>query len=840
MAYGKKYSTTFYQLKTYATSGEWQINIYLEGYGGSVVQFNTVKDSIKLVRDGEFNDVIRPTTLEFSVYNETEGQFLEFSTANWGDYKVELIYDPNGTPITKYVGYNQTEIYTEPMEQTPYPSALKFTDGLAHLSYVRWSDSDNDIEETAIDANSTASVSASIASTSINGVVVNIEAESGVNDNHIVYLQTSTDDIVWVGTSYFVKGINSTTITGISANYIRLAVTTAEGAASTIKWSIKPIYTGQKALIETLRLALNKLPSPLGVRDIVNVYDDSISSGVADSMLAQIYTDSEMYKEVDKEGGIETQTVNMCDKVIEKILKPLYCQIYQSNGVWYIVRKQEYKGADLTYRDFNANVGTESTLTVASNGTLSHIRTITNANTSSTDIIMPSASAEKEIIPPTNRLKLTYHQQNLDYEEANLIDNSDFSNWTFVVYPNKTPSQWHYSNIDTSSYDALLPNFFGGYGFQFDPATYLTATTSDTTKFIFQHKTAVPTATTDIIRLSYDASVGVKRVELNYPSGAVTSMFTNWINNSITVTNEILVNIGTYYLTGDNINGYSWTTAITTASIIIKGSNNPQYGQTGAGRYIHYYNINFSVDLPTLPQTGLFAWNFQFMQTYTDVASYNTNDADYTVTLGQIHYTNLNAVYLPDEVDPATEQILYADINEDETVEEIDVIHGDGGTTISQGSFRTITGVITDLWARRGTVETLPILTILINSFRDDNGDFKDQINGTLIGEFDVYNTMRMSIGAVTKDYILDSYTYNIETNEWDTTLIETATFTTPISITDVIIPIEGRINSFVPLNSDNGTHDPPSTLRTTTTPVVNVEDGSVSTSNQTNLTNFN
>ncbi len=70
MAFGKKYSTTFYQLKSYATSGEWQINIYLEGYGGAVTEIDTVKDSIKLDRGGDFADSIRATTLEFSVYKK--------------------------------------------------------------------------------------------------------------------------------------------------------------------------------------------------------------------------------------------------------------------------------------------------------------------------------------------------------------------------------------------------------------------------------------------------------------------------------------------------------------------------------------------------------------------------------------------------------------------------------------------------------------------------------------------------------------------------------------------------------------------------------------------------
>ena len=752
MAYGKKYSTTFQQLKSYSTSGEWQINIYLEGYGGAVTEIDTVKDSIKLVRDGDFADAIRPTTLEFSVYNKTEGQFLEFADATWGDYKVELIFDPNGTPITKYIGYNQTEIYTEPMEQTPYPSALKFTDGLKHLEYVRFDNS---------------------------------------------------------GT----------------------------------------LYTGQKALIETLRLALNKLPSPIGVRDIVNVYEDSINSTTSDSMLAQIYTDSEMYKKVVREGGNETEEALMCNEVIEEILKPLYSQIYQSNGVWYIVRKQEYKGANLVYRDFNANVGTESTLTVAASGTLSHLRTITNANSVSTDVIMPSASAEKEILQPVNRLKVTYNQQNLDYEESNLIKNGNFTSFyqdaTYLQSGGNSgiPNFWSYTGIDTSTYFALINNFYGTgiYGFQFNPATYKTSTAYDSTKYISQSKTSVPISTADTIRLSYNSRVVIKRDEVVLGAGVASTAFNNWIDNNITITNEVYLKLGTYYLAGDNQNGYSWNTTAQNAKIIMVGSNNIAVGQTGIGEFVHYYNNEFSVDLPNLPTSALVSFDYRFYETYTDVPSYDASDSDYDVSIDDIYYTNIDAIYLPDEVEPETQTIIYAEINEDENVEEIDVIHGDGGSTISQGSFRLNGGVITDLWTRRGIVETLPILKILVNSIRDDNGGFKDQLNAKLIGEFEAYNSFTMTIGAITKTYILDSFTNNIETNEHEVTLIEVVTFVAPVTLTPYVTGGTRTDNTTTPIGSDTGTPQGTNNTYSITSPTTtNYTSSTPVSANQTNLTNFN
>ena len=783
MAYGLKYSSTFYQVKTYSTDGEWKINIYLEGYGGSVTEIDTVRDSIKLTRSGDFEDVIRPTTLEFSVYNKTEGQFLEFADASWGDYKIELIFDPNGTPLTKYVGYNQTDLYTEPMEQTPYPSALKFTDGLKHLEYVRFSDSSNDLEETSKNANSTATVSASIPmSTITGGVIVNIDASTGTNLAHIVTLQTSADDAVWVSTTNTIEGVKSATFTGLTANYVRLKVTTAEGAVSTVDWSLKPIYTGQKAIIETLRLALNNLPSPIGVRDIVNVYEDSINSAVADSMLAQIYTDAQVYKEDAQENGEDKEEVFMCNKVIEEILKPLYCQIYQSDGIWYIVRKQEYRGTNLVYRDFNANVGTESTLTVASNGNLTHLRTINNEDSAATDIVMPSASAEKEVIPPINRLKVTFDQQTLDYVDGNLVKNSDFwyfSSGTIVIDSigrGSIPNDWSQTGVDTNTYFALnrnvfFPNDSKRYvGFQFDPDVYRTSRVFDPTIYISQSKSSVPISTSDTIKILMNHKIRVDVTTLL--AGASLVNLNNWLDQSITVVSYIYLKLGSYYLAGNNLSGYAWSTTEQNALIILKGSDN----LSRQGTSFIYYGLT-DVDTPALPTSAIVDFEYRLYQPFTDVPSFNNQDPNLTIELNYIEHTNLGVMYQPDDTAADSETIIYADINEDENVEEIEVIHGDG-STISQGSYRIAGGVTTDAWQRRGETESLDILTILINSIRDDNGGIKDQLNAKLIGEFDFYNSMSMTIGAITKKYILDSYTYNLESNEWDTTLIEIHTFT--------------------------------------------------------------
>jgi hypothetical protein len=748
MAYALKYTSTFFQVKSYSTSGEWIIKIYEEGYGGGVTTFDPVKDSIQLSRGGDWDTAIRTTTLDFAIYNATESQYIEFADANWGDYKVELIFDPNGTPITKFVGYNQTEIYTEPFDLEGIAS-LTFTDGLSHLEYVRWDDS---------------------------------------------------------GT----------------------------------------LYTGQKTIIEVLRLALNKLPSPIAIREMVNVYEDSILSTTTDSMLNQIYVDSTLYKEQEKEGGQNNEVAFMANQVIDEILKPLYCQIYQWNGIWYIWRKQEYKDTTIYYRDFNANVGTESTVTVDGTGNFTaNKRSITNKDTVATDIWLPSSPTEKEVTPPLNRVKVTYNQQNLEFANNDIIKDGCFEDITLVsgaTTNNGSPTWWtESSGLDTTTYFAFnSPSwaFPDHDSFQFDPSSYKTATSLNVLEYIQQTKTDVPTAVTDKIQLSFKAGLVLDIDEVVLNSGSPTGIINNYINSSMTVTWEILFKIDTYYLSGDNVNGYSWTTTVSNAKFISTGSNIWQVTViSGYANQFKRIPIEFNETLPLLPQTGLKDVTFRVYQPYTDIPSYSTNDPDWTVVIDSLYQGCFSAIYLPDEVDPEQEQILYADIREDEEYLEIDVMHGDGSNTISQGSFRLSTGVITDLWNRRGVVENIPILTILINSLRDDRSDFIDTINGQLIGEFEAYNSFSITINAITKHYALDTFTYNLETNEWDVSLIELETFAHTITLTDSPITT-GTEQTTNPVG--NGQAPDPSNQKTGGGGNLVISTSTSTSTNQTNLTNFN
>ena len=631
MAYGLKYTSTFQQIKSYSTTGEWQIKIYEEGYVGSTTEFETVRNSIKLERSGDIQDAIRPTTLTFDIYNESEGQFIEFAGANWGDFKVELIFDPSGTPITKFVGYNQTEIYTEPLEQTPYPASLKFTCGLKHLQYERFADSEQNLEETTKDANDTATVSASINRVGWNALSFSVSAESGDHDNHIISLEFSADNVIWTTTGFTIRGLGSLRVENINVNYVRLKVTTAEGSASVVSWDIKPSYSGQKALIEVIRLALNILPSPLNIREVVNVYEDDINSTTTDSMLNQIYVDSSLYRELIKseneEEGEQEQPL-MAYNVLNEIFKALYVHIFQWNGIWYLIRKQEYKEAINYYRDFNANVGTESTITVDGTGNFVNLRTITNENNVATDIILTAADSEKEIFPPVNRVKLTYKQQNLDYKSNNLTKNGYFKETTinpaYSPTSNGSPTYWtEGSGLDTNTYRAFeyfrqLNDPVNSKIFEFNPSSYKTSETLDSTKYIQYTKADVPVSTADTIQFNF-----WWRISINIVRDITKSVTTvdNYTRNGLKATFEVQFKVGTYYLVGTWGDTLVWGT--TAGNIKFETSGLGQEGFIASNFPTQDRNVasEFTEVFPNLPETGLRDIEVRFYEPYTDVPS---------------------------------------------------------------------------------------------------------------------------------------------------------------------------------------------------------------------------
>lgn len=804
MAYGLKFTHTFFQLKGYSTTGEYKVEIYLEGYGGASSEFKSPRGSINMKRGGDLLEVIQATTLSVGIYNTTEGLYKEFRDAAWGDYKVILIQDPNGTPKTKFIGYNQSEVYSESGDQPPYTTMLSFTCGLSHLKHVRWDEEDQKITETGKNTNSTATVSASVLLTGAsNGVRVKVDANSGDHSNHIIKVQISADDIVWVNTDWEITGAGFNLSTDDLGNgYVRLKVSTAEGSASTVDWEITPIYTGQKAIIEVLRLALNKLPSPLNIREIVNVYEDNINNAVTESMISQIFVTSEIYKELEYEDDVLTDTVSFfCNEVIEEMLRPFLVSIYQWDGLWYIIRTQEYGESTLYYREFNPNIGTENTITVDATGSFaSNTRTVTGTDGTATELVLVAPASELSIEPPLNRVKVTYNQSNLEIFANNLIGNGNYDYWE-IPTPSQFwqyPSGWYFTGVDYTTYQTWV--FWGQFSryFRFEPVEQATAASADLTKSIYQIKPNINIATVDSLLFSFDFMIYFNYTLLS--GGTTQNSLPTFFSNDLFVKYPIKIRFGIYYLDGNPTSGYSWTTVDSVALF-------EQVGMSGNfGVVVNNYRevVTISTLLPTLPANDSVTFEISIYRPYTNLPAFSVSMAsDYSISLETLAHRAVTLTYLPNEVAPEEELVLYQEIDEDENVEEIESIHGDGSNTSTVNSYRLANGVITDVWARRGTVETEGVLQLLLLQLRDLRGEFKRNFSAKLIGEFDVFNTIEDTTD-VTTEYYIKEYDWAVETNEWSTQLMEIITsVVTPTggstAVTSMTLDTTENVNSVPP-----------------------------------------
>jgi len=761
MAYALKYTSEFYQLKNYTTD-KWKIEIYLEGYGGGSSEIRLDADSVVMSRDGELLDVVQGTKLTISIINTSEGEFKEFRDAAWGDYKVVLIKDPDGTPQNMFIWYNQSEIYTEPYgdpEGGGVSSVIEFTCGLRHLSFVRWDNS---------------------------------------------------------GT----------------------------------------LYDSQKSMIEVIRLALNKLPSPLGVREIVNLYEDDHNATTTDSPLNQTYVSSETYLEVKNEGTNDEEAAFFCADVLEEILKPFGAILYQWEGYWYIIRPQEYNDSTLYYREFNANVGTESTITVDATGNYaSNRRSITGPNGASTELILQANNSELSIQVPINRAKLVYTQNSLSMLGSNLIKNGDFLSLTQGTGANVNdyvPNFWTINNSDWTTYDAILIDSFGTpprnwYAF----INTKTATTYDSTVYMEQGRPAITTSTSDSMTLWFSARVEYEETkDTNFSPPANQHILDDSLNtfwrDDATVTWEIEIKIGSYYLAGDLATGYSWSLTQQNATFEIEGNMRlGWHGYTksfsGGVKVETYYNIlAFSQTLPTCPETAVRTFDIRIHRPYQDISTFFTtiNNTYKSRELTNIHQSEFKLLYLPGQAPPEEELTIYSEIDEDENVTEIETIHGDGQNTLTIGSYRLSNGVITDAWSRRGYGESFEILEILLKMLRDMQGGFTKNLSGTLIGEFDVYNIVRDTYDG-TVDYWIKDYTWNVVRSEWEVNLLEHTDFSgtlTPTTATGVVVT-QLPVNTVATEDSSQSSNPE---ARITTSPSTILAQDAESSGDMNNLSNFN
>jgi len=92
--------------------------------------------------------------------------------------------------------------------------------------------------ETGKDADAT-TVSASLEIKENYNLCFDVLANTGTHSTHVVTLQISSDDSTWTDTAHIITGVGIKDNVQTAARYVRLKVTTNEGAASTVDWHIQ-------------------------------------------------------------------------------------------------------------------------------------------------------------------------------------------------------------------------------------------------------------------------------------------------------------------------------------------------------------------------------------------------------------------------------------------------------------------------------------------------------------------------------------------------------------------------------------------------------------------------
>lgn len=697
MAWGLLYEANIFQYVS-GLNDEYKLEIFKEGYGGASSEMELAKSPLTIRHNNtSVFDAIKQTTAKLKIIVTTEGQYDEFLTATYGEFKLVVTKDPNGTNEIIFNLYNQSEIGTESYIQPPYILDLKFTCGLSHLKFVRFDDA---------------------------------------------------------GT----------------------------------------LYTGQKHVLEVLRLCLNQLPDNQNIIESVNVYEDGHAATVNDSPLTQTYVDSSVYIKEKETGGVKEVKGMFCFDVIKNILESFLSHIYHYNNAWYIVRIEEYADNNLNLRTYLPRPANESSTVLTSYELLDVRNTITGVDKGNPLELVPvGADAKSQTLEPLNRALLTFKSNSADFLHFNLLPYGRFKSLDFTgpvtsTY-NGSPSFWtEGAGIDTTTYAAMLPRVnysvldgISHYGnqnehlFRFGIGDDSALDNFDGTIYLEYSKTNVPVSTTDVFRLEFYYNF---RTQFD---GTAYSVF-NWMRNSFVINFPIYVTFGAYYLRGDNINGYEWSLTSGVAYYKAFGHENLKNGGSTQLVYSGTSQAVIRQSLPTLPENGLKDFTFRIYKPLT-----TKQESPFT----NPEMKHLNIGYLGLYYEPLNDSIvedikLYLEIDEDEEIFKRSIFHADAESYLSQNAFRLSTNVLTDSWQRRGKTESFKIMKIIAVTMASLRGQFIRQITIRLAGRVELYNTIVYTIGAVTSVYLIVSLkSFDIEKGIYNVVLMELKSFTGTTTITD-------------------------------------------------------
>lgn len=215
-------------------------------------------------------------------------------------------------------------------------------------------------------------------------------------------------------------------------------------------------FKGDLKCIKIISEVLKKTGLELPIRCGINVFEETMAQAVTDDPLDQAYVDSRIYygaNEPDK-----------CNDVLKSLIEPFRAQMFQSMGVWWIIRLSDSVGT-FAYREFDFNGDYDS------NSTFNPIKELDTptAIRAGAGAMFANASQRLEYLQNFGYFAITHDLRKdgnlIDegrFEAEDIIDlgsgNSTFKNWNVLVgQPGTTFG--HESVINGNSLGAFFFDF---------------------------------------------------------------------------------------------------------------------------------------------------------------------------------------------------------------------------------------------------------------------------------------------------------------------------------------------------------------------------------------------
>ncbi len=583
-------------------------------------------------------------------------------------------------------------------------------------------------------------------------------------------------------------------------------------------------HTGSKHLLEVIRLCLNQLKTPLTIREVYNIYEETQTTAVADSPLTQVYIKPEFYNETDTEQDPPIESAKSCWDVLNGVLGSLGARIFQWDNIWYIVRHEEIDAATLTYREFLPSVGSESSTTVNASGTISHAVTIDNDTTNRDTRIFPfNGAGDLSVLSALEKILINYKPMPEDTLDSDLVKNPCLHDWSTTDSGDGMPQFWTAGSgiTDPNTYASQLglgPFAYPPceYAFGFKKSDLDGATSFDADAYIEMTNSAVPVASADLFTFSFGYMRAIEAIGMN-------AFFLGQTTGRVQIRSRI--QIGTKYWVGNNLtssmtgpDGTLVTPAAPVWSTVEGWYDIYTDGYLDPTEINNQFN-NHTVQLSAIGLDGTFSLNVRLYLPWNNIVDTNAllsapdslawEDAGF-------YFTGVHCWYLPSGAPQAEEVILSDVIDADSDVYEITVMHGDGPSAGSLASFRLSDDSITNLWSRRGQGDGISITKQLANMITRMMGDKRINVSGGITGEIDYYNrletTVSTSSGDITYQFLIQGLEWDVQNYEYNINMVELDTSARSITSHDI------TINPFHPPES-------PPPIQGGDPPVVRMED---------------